>query len=139
MKTRQTIASAAVAATLVTGGCLLALPASASPTTHTLVFTTKPVSQVGLGKNHGAEFDKDLNAKGKVIAYDIVSFLHGSNGAVALALSDGFIYAHLVFSNDGTGTGTVTGGAGKYAHATGTVTSTPITKTKSKVTLKYSL
>jgi hypothetical protein len=139
MKARTSLATVGVAAALATGGCLLALPASASGTTHTLKFTAVTQSQAAFGATGGASFDHDVNAANKVIGYDVVSFGHGNHGNVALALKAGFIYAHLTFAQSGDITGTLTGGTGKYAHVTGSVKGTQVTKKRAAVTLTYKL
>jgi hypothetical protein len=137
MKARTSIAVVGVAA-ITTGGCLLALPASASSTTHTLTFTSITKSQVPLGKSGGASFDHDVSG-GTVIGYDIVSFGSKNTGNVAVALNHGVIYAHLKFSSTGALKGKVTGGAGKYAGATGTVKGEAVAKNKTDVTVTYTL
>jgi hypothetical protein len=137
MFARTSIAAASAAALLTTGGVLLALPASAGTATHTLTFTAVTKSQASLGKKGGASFDHDVNAKGKVIGYDVVSFAHGNTGNVAVALKGGMLYAHLVFAKDGALTGTVTGGTGKYAGSTGSVKGQATAKKKTSVTVTY--
>jgi hypothetical protein len=139
MNTRTSVAAMGAAAALATGGFLLALPASASSATHTLKFTADTKSQHNLGKSGGVSFDHDLSAGGKVIGYDVVTFVSQSGGDVAVGLNGGMIYAHLEFSSSGAVTGKVTGGVGKYAHAAGSVKGVAISKNKTKVTVTYHL
>lgn len=139
MKLRSSIAAVGAAATLVGGGTLLALPAFAGGGTHTLTFDSVTKSQSHLGKTAGVSFDKDLNTAHKVIGYDVLTWEGQSHADVALALKDGFIYAHLAFTKTGAVTGKLTGGSGKYAGATGTVKGTSVSKTKTEVTVTYKL
>jgi hypothetical protein len=139
MKARHTIATVGAAAVVAAGGCVLALPASASSATHTMHFTAHTVSQASFGKKGGAAVDHDFNGAHKLIGYDVASFGKGNNGNVAVALKAGFLYAHLVFSNTGALTGTLTGGTGKYVGVTGTVVGTPISKKDTDITVMYKL
>ena len=139
MNTRRSFAAAGAAAAVGAASCVLALPASAGNSTHTLVFFAITKSQVPLGKKGGASFDHDVNKKHKVIGYDVVSFTGQATGAVSVALKGGLLYANLHFTPSGALTGKVTGGAGAYAHASGTVTGHAITKKKTEVTVTYKL
>jgi hypothetical protein len=139
MNARTSVAAVTMAAALATGGCLLALPASASSASHTLKFTVVTKSQTSLGKHGGVSYDKDINAANKVIGNDLVTFEGTNAGDVALGLNGGFIYAHLVFAKSGSLTGKITGGSGKYAGAGGSVAGSATSKTKTQVTLTYHL
>lgn len=135
MNTRTSIAAAGAAAALVTGSCLLALPASAGSAHHTLHFTAVAKSHANLGHKGGVAFDHDVNAKG-LVGYDILSFVGRTTADAAVGLNGGLLYAHLTFSKTGL-TGTVTGGAGRYAGAKGSVTGKTISNNKTKVTITY--
>jgi hypothetical protein len=138
MKTRTSLAAVGVATVLAGGGALLALPAAASSATHTLTFIVHSQSQANFGKNGGATFDHDVNAKGTIIGYDVVSFGHGDHGNVAVALQHGFVYASLVFGKNGSITGKLAGGTGAWTGVTGTVKGTQVSKKKTDVTITYS-
>jgi hypothetical protein len=139
MNVGRSAAAIGVAAAVATGGCVLALPASAGNATHTLTFTVVTKSEAAFGKTGGAAFDHDLNAKGKVIGYDVVSFGHGNTGNVAVAFKGGFLYAHLVFNSTGGVKGTLTGGTGSWAGANGKVKGVAVSKKKTDITITYTL
>lgn len=122
---------------MLTGGCLLSLPASASGASHTLKFTAKNKANHSFGKHGGGAFDKDVNAAHKVIGFDVTTFTGSRAADVALALQGGFIYGTLAFDKAGGLTGDVTGGTGPYAHAKGTIAGQQTGKNTTQVTVTY--
>jgi hypothetical protein len=137
MNVRTSITAAGTVAALATGGCLLALPASAGSATHTIHFKALTKSQAGLGKHGGVSFDHDVTPGKGLIGYDVVSFVGKSSGDVAVGLKGGLLLAHLKFTKNGALSGSVTGGTGAYAHAKGTVSGQAISKKKTAVTVTY--
>jgi hypothetical protein len=137
MNARTSIVAGGAAAALITGSCLLALPASAGSATHTLKFTAHNVSNGSLGKKGGVAFDHDKHA-GKLVGYDIVTFVGRTTGDAAVGLPGGLLLAHLTFTKSGL-TGTVIGGTGKYHGAKGNVSGQAVTKNATKVTITYHL
>jgi hypothetical protein len=138
MKVRTSLALAGSAAALATAGLLggPALASSASAT-HTVQFTTHIITQHPLGKNGGAELDKDTHG-GKIVAYDVLDFVSAKGADVSLALPGGFLYGHLTFnSKTGAVNGKITGGSGAYRGDTGTVKGVPVAKNVQNVTVKY--
>jgi hypothetical protein len=130
--------SAVIAGTtaLVGAGALL-YPAVAS--TH--VTTEK---QVSLSKTTGAEQDKALNSKGKLIGFDEIYSTFNpkaqtGKGTVVLDIKGGFVYGVLDFGAGSTTTGKVTGGTGKFKGVTGTIVGTDLNKSGSRtaVVIKY--
>ncbi len=139
MKVRTSLALAGSAAALATAG-LLAGPALASSAsaTHTLKFTTHTITMHPLGKNGGAELDRDTHG-GKIVAYDVLDFVSSNGADVSLALPGGFLYGHFtVNTKTGVVAGKVTGGSGAYRGDTGTIKGQPVGKSgNSNVMVKY--
>lgn len=139
MKVRTSLALAGSAAALATAG-LVAGPALASSAsaTHTVKFTTHTITMHSLGKNGGAELDRDTHG-GKVVAYDMLDFVSSNGADVSLALPGGFLYGHLTFNTKtGVVTGKVTGGSGAYRGDKGTIKGQPVGKSgSSNVTVTY--
>jgi hypothetical protein len=138
MNVRHSITAAGTVAALATGGCLLALPASAGGATHTIHFKALTKAQASLGKHGGVSFDHDVSSKG-LVGFDVVSFVGKQAGDVAVGLKGGLLIAHLKFGSTGALSGTVTGGTGAYSDAKGTVSGEAISKNKTRVTITYHL
>lgn len=142
MKLRTSAAIVSTVALVGAGASLL--PASASPhhATHKLSFTSVTEKSVMFSKRSGAESDKDLNKKGKLIGFGELSYKvgrTGGKGEVAIDLAGGFIYGSLTISPTPVTHGTLTGGTGKYKGVTGKIVATSLNKagTRTAVTITY--
>jgi hypothetical protein len=147
MKLRTSLAAAGAAVVLGTTGALL-VPAAASAHsgTQTLKFISVTGKSVTFAKTGGGQQDTDVNAKGKIVGFDMLHFTFTSSTTadvnVTVDASGGFLYGTATF-NLKTGkvsNGTVTGGTGSFTGATGTFTTKNLNKagTRTLVTISYS-
>jgi hypothetical protein len=138
MKVRTSVLVAAAASVL--GVSAFAVPALAGPhsaTVHTIRFTGTTLRQHAFGSSGRVTVDTDVQDH-KVFTYDIATATGTNTVDMAIALNDGFLYAHIVFGQHGDLTGTVTGGSGKFAGVTGTISGKPgPTSAQSAVTVRY--
>jgi hypothetical protein len=114
-------------------------------TVHTYSFTSLDKKDVNYSGTVGTGSDWDVNAKGKVVGFDVVSFVANTKTQkvtlyVAVSLPGGEMFG------SGTGTfssitdkGAILGGTGKYRGVKGTFVSKNLNKdgTKTAVTIKY--
>jgi hypothetical protein len=142
MKVRTSVA--VLSATALIGAGTFLLPAAASPAhaTHKLSFTSITENSVMFTKSSGAESDKALNRKGKIIGFAALSFKvtkTGGTGAIAIDLAGGFMYGTLTISDSPVTHGKLTGGTGRYNGVTGTIDATNLNKagTRTAVTITY--
>jgi hypothetical protein len=127
LRTRISITALAAAAAAGTTAAVLAPAASAHPVSHTLKFTTVEEGQTSFSKTLSVAQDKDVNAAGKVIGYDVIRFVYNpraNTGTISAVvnLQGGFLYGQLHQTNSPVSHGTVTGGTGAFKGATGTIT-----------------
>ncbi len=146
MKIRTTLATAGAAFALgTTGALLLPAVASAHSGTQTLQFISVTGKNIGFTKATGASQDTDVNAKGKIVGFDMLYYAGSSAGTaninVTVDTSGGFLYGTATVTKTGkVSHGTVTGGTGSFTGATGAFTATNLNKagTRTLVTVKYS-
>ena len=143
MKLRTSLAASGAIVAL--GGTALALPAvaSASSATHTLKFTAETNKQVMFTNASGGSQETDVNAKGKVIGFDVLYFAATSPTAgninVAFDTTGGLLYGTANVTKSGKVTnGKVTGGTGSFAGATGTIKAKSAGKNREAITITYS-
>jgi hypothetical protein len=144
VKLRTSAVIAGTTALVGAGALLYPAVASTHVTTHTLRFTSVTEKQVSLSKTTGAEQDKALNSKGKLIGFDEIYSTFNpkaqtGKGTVVLDIKGGFVYGVLDFGAGSTTTGKVTGGTGKFKGVTGTIVGTDLNKSGSRtaVVIKY--
>lgn len=145
MQVRTFVAVGAAAVLAAAGAVLVPIAASARVVSHTLKFTSEQQSHVIVGKNSEAVSDKDVNAKGKTIGFDMLYIVSSSTvdsvkANVTVDVNGGFLYGTMVLSPSGpTIHGKVTGGTGAFKGATGTISAKVINAagTKTAVTLTY--
>lgn len=149
MKIRRSVAAVGAAVIVGAGASAgaLVIPAvaSAHTTTHTLKFISVTKKSKMFTKTTGGQQDTDVNAKGKIIGFDMLYFRitspHGSAVNVTLDTKGGFLYGTLnVNFNTGKITnGKVTGGTGKFKGASGTIRAKNLNSagTRTAVTVIY--
>jgi hypothetical protein len=142
MKLRTSTALVSTVALIGAGASLLPAAASPSHRTHKLSFTAVTEKSVMFTKRSGAESDKNLNKKGKIIGFGDLSFKVGKTGGtgrIALDLAGGFMYGKLTISPSPVTHGTLTGGTGKYKGVTGKILATNLNQagTKTAVVITY--
>ena len=143
MKVRTSIAAVAAAALVGTGAFMLpAVAASARPATHTLQFISVTKASVNFSASTGAQQDTDVNAKGKVVGYDMLYFKIVSRTTAVVNITGagegGMLYATgKVNLNTGAfSNGKVTGGTGAFKGATGTITAKNLNKAGTRTAVK---
>jgi hypothetical protein len=143
MKVRTSIAAVAAAALVGTGAFMLpAIAASAGPATHTLQFISVTKASVNFSASTGAQQDTDVNAKGKVVGYDMLYFTVVSRTTAVVNITGttkgGMLYAtgKVNLSNGAFSGGRVTGGTGAFKGATGTLTAKDLNKAGTRTAVK---
>jgi hypothetical protein len=144
MKARSGIAALGAAALIGgTGAMVVPAIASARTTSHTLKFTSVTDRSISFTKTTGAQQDRDVNAKGKLIGFDqLYSTFNVKTGTgkgnVTLVVKGGILYASLTF-NQASVTGRVTGGTGTFKGAKGTIKAVNLNKagTRTAVTIVW--
>ena len=143
MRVRTPIAAVAAAALVGTGAFMLpAVAASARSATHTLQFISVTKASVNFSASAGAQQDTDVNAKGKVVGYDMLYFTIVSRTTAVVnitgATKGGMLYATgKVNLNTGAfSNGKVTGGTGAFKGATGTITAKNLNKAGTRTAVK---
>jgi hypothetical protein len=127
MKARTLAAIGAAALIGATGAVMLPVAASARTVNHTLKFVSVRQQEVSVAKTETAQSDKDVNAKGKVIGFDMLYIVSSEqtdavNANVTLDVKGGFLYGTLQLSPSGPVIhGKVTGGTGAFKGAAGTI------------------
>jgi hypothetical protein len=128
MKLRTSIALTSAGALIGAGAFMVPAFASARVATHTLTFTSVTKTSIDFSKTTGAQQDTDVNAKGKVVGYDMLYFtiVSKTTGAINITgdTEGGMLYG-TAETNLVTGAvfdGKVTGGTGAFKGATGTIT-----------------
>lgn len=144
MKLRTSAALISTVALVGAGASLLPAAASPSHRAHKLSFTSVTEKSVMFSKGSGAESDKDLNKKGKIIGFGALSYKVGQTGGtgrIALDLAGGFMYGKLTISASPVTHGTLTGGTGRYKGITGKISATNLNQagTRTAVTITYHL
>jgi len=145
MKVRTWVTVGATAVLGATGAVLLPVAASAHSVNHTLKFVSVTQKQVNVAKLATAESDKDVNAQGKTIGFDLryIMFSSTTSGVkadVTLDVNGGFLYGTLQLSPSGPVIhGKVTGGTGAFKGATGTIAAKVLNSagTRTAVTVTY--
>ena len=134
----------AVGAAAIAGAGAFVLPAVAGThaPTHTRKFPAVTTRSANFSKTSGGQTETDLNAKGKIIGFDIIHFAfnpktHKASGNVALSTKGGILYGTLKLSQGPDTHGKVTGGTGVFKGATGTIFGHSTSKTRTKVTVTY--
>jgi hypothetical protein len=122
-------------------------PAGASPKVHTYKFVSVTEKQINFSKTSVGFADTDVNAKGKITGFDVVSGTANpktgnETGYLTIDVPGGLIYAtaHGNFASP-TMKGAVTGGAGAFTHAKGTIVVKNLNASGSKaaVTISYTI
>jgi hypothetical protein len=153
MRTRAIIGTGAAAA-IAAGAAVIPLMSSAqaaagtgrpAATVHTYSFVSVEQKDVHYSQSTGAQGDTDVNAKGKIIGFDTVSFAANPKTQkitlyVAVSVPGGEIFGVQVASFSGPASpGTILGGSGAFKHVKGTFTSKDLNASGSKtaVTIKF--
>jgi hypothetical protein len=151
VKTRSIITAAVASAAAVGLAVITPLVASAhvaapAVTKHVYSFTSLTKAQVQYGRTGGAQQDTDVNAKGKTIGFDTLSFAFNpmtGKGTLTgtVVMSGGFLYLTGPLSNGATTKGSVTGGTGALKGTKGTFVAKNLNAagTKTAVTITYYL
>jgi hypothetical protein len=142
MQFRTKIAAVGAAAIAGTGAFVLPAVAGTHATKHTLKFTAVTMKSANFSKYSGGQAEKDLNAKGKIIGFDVIYFAFNPktmkpSGNVALTTKGGILYGVLKFSKGPVTRGKVTGGTGVFKGTTGTIVGRDVSKNRTKVTVTY--
>jgi hypothetical protein len=143
MKGRRSVI--AVGATVIlgtTGALLVPAVASAHSATHTLKFISVEKKSIEFTKTTGGQQDTDLNAKGKTVGFDMLSFKTASATSASVNITvdtaGGFLYGTGTVSfKTGKASGKVTGGTGAFKGATGTIKATAVSPVKEAFTITY--
>ena len=121
---------------------MLPAAASARAATHTLQFISVTKASVGFSASTGAQQDTDVNAKGKVVGYDMLYFAAVSRTTAALNITldtkGGMLYAtaSVNLQTGAVSGGKVTGGTGAFKGATGTLTAKDLNKAGTRTAVK---
>jgi len=121
---------------------MLPAVASASAATHTLQFISVTKASATFTSSTGAQQDTDVNAKGKVVGYDMLYFAVVSRTTAALNITldtkGGMLYAtaKINLNTSAVSGGKVTGGTGVFKGATGTLTAKNLNKAGTRTAVK---
>ena len=145
VKIRKSFAAVGVAVLVGAGALVIPAAASAHTTSHTLKFISVTKKSAMFTKTTGGQQDTDVNAKGKIVGFDMLYFKltspHGSAVNVTLDTKGGFLYGtfNVNFNTGKITNGKVTGGTGKFKGATGTIRAKNLNTagTRTAVTVTY--